>query len=236
MILLEKKGAEDNSVFFSLANPIAGQAKEPTKPTTQFSYLMCKYLIAVLAFLAGVLPASAQLEFQFVSSEVSVIDNGGEWNQGMYNFRFEVSSFMSEDIVLKLDANRNLGAIDPEGGLTFYVLKGGVRADTSGEDWSLFYVMEHISGGTENGGYLTLQEGESATLEFTVGWVPSTAGVYSVQLEGVNFSSDNTVGFQYMNPPSGYEPNVYLPGTVPEPSVAVLGLFGFAGLVSRRRR
>lgn len=104
-------------------------------------------------------------------------------DQGVYTITFDVMAF-EETAFIALNAAS--GTAENNTGVS-YLVEGSTGASVgAGVSTS---ILERVSGGSVDGNYVRVNEGQTARLRLTVYYDPTTTGNYRAQLYSVNFAS-----------------------------------------------
>lgn len=176
-------------------------------------------LVSLSLFVVFPKAASAAITVELVSTATAYLTPAEDF--GIYDFRFKVTAVES-DVYISKDA------LD----VRFYNSSTGIRALPLSSSISTIALKDAVA----EGNLFLVSEGttgEFRTRSFFQSWEPGFT-VIEARLDsllwGTTVNSINQT--QYL---SGFETNGLILQGVPESSTALLGIFGFLGLMRRRR-
>jgi peptidoglycan hydrolase-like protein with peptidoglycan-binding domain len=132
------------------------------------------------------------------------VDNTSEDDQGIFTMLFDITAF-EEPAFVRLDAFQGTES-GVDAGVN-YIVETQSNVAIASSTGSVSGVLERVSGGSVTGGYLQINEGQTARVRLTVYYNPEVTGFYRVQLYSVNFNSTAAVANQQqtVSPESTYQ-------------------------------
>jgi len=132
------------------------------------------------------------------TSDVTTINTTTGQQQATYVVNFNVTA-VEDDVWIALTAASSTSATPSTAGAEYFVESPSaddVAVGTTGQVSS--GVLERVSGGSQDGNYLKITSGQTASLRLTVTYTPAATGPYRAQLYAVNFANSKVAGTAQM--------------------------------------